>query len=195
MTEQLHTDIYGVEEQDEYMVPDYRIKDEGDAARYAYGLTETEKEIMAKKAIADAERAKWLEKIAQVDAWEQEVVTPLEEKCDYMRGLLIEFHTRTFNEADEKGQKKLKSIKLPYGITLKSRQPAVKIEVIEEKQGDYETYARENGFVKPQADKFDWAGMKKTLKAGNDGAVVVAETGEIVEFAKSIESERVFEVK
>lgn len=163
-----------------------------DAARYAYGLSETRKEIEKIEAIAAKEIARWQEKIGEVEAWRDEVLKPLREKVEYFSTLLTQFHMKEFyNAPNEKAQAKLKSIKLPYGVTLASREQQTKLEVTDETA--LLNYAKESGQVEV-VEKPKWAEIKKQLKINDDGRVFDA-NGEEVAFVKAIPQERKFEVK
>jgi hypothetical protein len=170
-----------------------KIETMDDAMRYAYGLSETRKEVDEMNRLADAEVAKWQAKIREVNAWRDSVVTPLQDKANYMSGLLLGFHVTEYYAApNEKARKKLNSIKLPYEITLKSSQPQLGYEVKDDMA--YKTFMESNGFVEDQEPKLKWGDFKKTLKISDDG-VVVTDGGEVVDFLKVVQHDRKFEVK
>jgi len=163
-----------------------------DAARYAYGLSETRKEIEKIEAIAAKEIARWQEKVSEVEAWRDEVLKPLRDKVEYFSALLTQFHMKEFyNAPNEKAQAKLKSIKLPYGVTLASREQQPKLEVTDESA--LLNYAKESGQVEV-VEKPKWAEIKKQLKINDDGRLFDA-NGEEVAFVKVVPQERKFEVK
>lgn len=168
-----------------------RIETLEDAARYAYGLAETRKEIEKIQDVAAKEIAKWQEKIQQVEEWQAEVLKPLLEKVEYFSNLLMDYHMREYyNAPNDKARAKLKSIKLPYGVTLASREMQPKLEISDE--AALLNYARENGFVEV-VEKAKWAEIKKQLTTNGDK--VVDSNGEQLEFIKVVPQERKFEVK
>lgn len=170
-----------------------RIDSLEDAARYAYGLSETKKEIEKIKEIASKERQKWEEKIAEVNAWEEDVLKPLLSKIDFFNVLLSDFHRRQFNNApNDKAKAKLKSIKLPYGVTLTSKENATQIEVVDDTS--LLEYAKAHNLVDVPAPKPKWSEIKKQLKILEDGRIVDS-AGEVINFVKAVPQERKFEVK
>ncbi|ALA07204.1 hypothetical protein SECTIM467_80 [Brevibacillus phage SecTim467] len=170
-----------------------KIETMEDAVRYAYGLSETRKEIEEISRLAQQEIEKWSAKIRQVEEWRDSLMSPLESKVEYMSGLLKAFHVSEYNSApNEKAQKKLNSIKLPYGVTLKSTQPQVSFEIKDE--ANYKAFMEASGFVEPQEPKLKWGDFKKTLTVTGDGAVVT-QNGEVVDFLKVVRQDRKFEVK
>lgn len=170
-----------------------KIETMDDAVRYAYGLSETRKEISEINRLADAEVAKWQAKIDAVNQWRDSSVKPLQDKSAYMEGLLLSFHISEYNAApNEKAQKKLNSIKLPYDVTLKSSQPQVGFEIKDESA--YKEFMESNGFAEPQEPKLKWGDFKKTLTVNENGVVVTAD-GEVVDFLKAVQQDRKFEVK
>ncbi|MGG1263876.1 hypothetical protein [Brevibacillus laterosporus] len=164
-----------------------------DAARYAYGLSETRKNIAQIEAIADSEIAIWQDKIDQVIEWRNQSIKPLQEKVDYISTLLTQFHIKTYSQApNEKARGKVTSIKLPYDITLSSRAQQTKIEVID--NDALLSYAKENNLVDIPEPKAKWNEIKKKLLINNDGRVYDP-NGEEVAFVKVTPQERKFEVK
>lgn len=164
-----------------------------DAARYAYGVSETRKEIEKIKAVATAEISRWQEQIQAVEDWQEEVLNPLMDKLAYFNMLLTNYHADQFyNAENEKAQAKLKSIKLPYGITLASKEQATKIEVVDD--AALLSYATENNMIDTPKPKAKWADIKKGLQAHEDGRVFDS-NGEEVSFAKAVPQERKFEVR
>lgn len=193
-------DIYG-EDFDDEIIKVEEAEDDGvlkvktieDAARYAYGLSETRKSIAELEAIAEKEIAKWQEKIDKVKAWLDEVTTPLKRKEEYLANQLKMFHITQYNSAkNEKEQKKLTTIKLPYGVKLQSRAQQPKFEVVNEQS--YKEYAKENNLLKIK-EEVDWATLKKNIIISNDGRALNKETGEFLDFIKVVPQERKFEVK
>lgn len=169
-----------------------KIENLEDAARYAYAVAETRKEIERIQSVAAKEIAKWQEKINEVEAWQAEVLKPLQDKLEYFNTLLIMYHMNEFNNApNDKARAKLKSIKLPYGVTLTSREMPVKLEVTDDEA--LLAYAKENGHYEV-IEKAKWAEVKKQLKVNSDGRVYDS-NGEEVVFVKAIPQERKFEVK
>lgn len=193
-------DIYG-EDFDDEIIKVEEAEDDGvlkvktieDAARYAYGLSETRKSIAELEAIAEKEIAKWQEKIDKVKAWLDEVTTPLKRKEEYLANQLKMFHITQYNSAkNEKEQKKLTTIKLPYGVKLQSRAQQPKFEIVNEQS--YKEYAKENNLLKIK-EEVDWATLKKNIIISNDGRALNKETGEFLDFIKVVPQERKFEVK
>lgn len=165
-----------------------------DATRYAYGLSETRKSIGELQEIAQKEIDKWQGKIAEVQDWLESVTAPLKSKEEYLATQLQIFHTTQFFAAkSEKEQKKLNSIKLPYGVTLKSRAQADKLEVADDVT--YKEYAKNNDLLKVKEPEVDWAAMKKNIIVNSDGRALNKETGEFMDFIKVVPQERKFEVK
>jgi hypothetical protein len=170
-----------------------KIETMDDALRYAYGLSETRKEIEEINRLADAEVSKWQGKIDAVNDWRDSSLKSLLDKVAYMEGLLLSFHISEYYAApNEKAQKKLNSIKLPYDVVLKSSQPQVGFKVQDD--AAYKAFMEENGFVEPQEPKLKWGDFKKTLKVNEEGVVVTAD-GEVVDFLKAVQEDRKFEVK
>lgn len=193
-------DIYG-EDFDDEIIKVEEAEDDGvlkvktieDAARYAYGLSETRKSIAELEEIAEKEIAKWQEKIDRVKEWLEEVSTPLKRKEEYLANQLKMFHITKYNSAkNEKEQKKLTTIKLPYGVKLQSRAQQPKFEVVNEQS--YKKYAKENNLLKIK-EEVDWATLKKNIIISNDGRALNKETGEFLDFIKVVPQERKFEVK
>lgn len=166
-----------------------------EATRYAYGLSETRNQVAEYDAIAKSEIDKWQEKIDQVKSWLEDVTKPLKEKEEYMAAQLQFFHTQQYHNAkEEKDKKKLVSIKLPYGVTLKSRAGTTAYEVTDETL--YRSYAAENKLLKPVKEPdVDWASLKKNIIVNSEGKALNKETGEFLDFIKVLPQERKFEVK
>lgn len=172
---------------------DKRIENLEDAARYAYGVSETRKEIEKINNVAAKEIAKWQEKIAEVEAWQSEVLKPLIEKLEYFNMLLTGFHVREFTNApNEKARAKVKSIKLPYGVTLASREQPVKLEVTDDDA--LLAYATAIGQIDVPAPKPKWGEIKKGLTVNKSGKVVDL-NGEVLPFVGAVPQDRKFEVK
>lgn len=170
-----------------------KIETMEDAIRYAYGLSETRKEIEKINRLADMEIEKWQAKIREVEEWRDSVIKPLQAKVDYMSSLLIAFHMEQYyNAPNEKAREKLKSIKLPYGVTLKSTQPQVNFEIKDEEK--YKKFMEENGFVEQQEPKLKWGDFKKTLTVLDNGTVITKD-GEVIDFLRVVPQDRKFEVK
>lgn len=189
--------IYGEEEIEEFETEvegGNKVQSIEDATRFAYGLTQTREEVEKYESIATTEIDKWQGKIAQVQEWLATVTDPLKSKEEYLASQLLFFHTTQYNSAaNEKEQKKLNSIKLPYGITLKSRALADKLEVGNDKE--YLQYAEENKLLKTVEPTVDWAAMKKNIIVNSEGKALNKETGEFMDFIKVVPQERKFEVK
>lgn len=149
-----------------------------EATRYAYGLAETRKSIKEFQEVAEKEIDKWRSKIAEVEEWLEAVLTPLKAKEEHLATHLQLYHINQYNTAKtEKEQKKLTSIKLPYGVTLKSRAQADKFEVADVQT--YKAYAKENNLLKPVVEPdVNWAELKKNLVVNDDGRVLDKSTGE-----------------
>lgn len=170
-----------------------KIETMEDAVRYAYGLSETRKEIEEINRLAEMEIEKWQAKIREVEEWRDSVIKPLQAKADYMSSLLMAFHMEQYYSApNEKAREKLKSIKLPYGVTLKSTQPQVNFEIKDEER--YKRFMEKNGFIEHQEPKLKWGDFKKTLTVLNNGTVITKD-GEVVDFLRVVPQERKFEVK
>ncbi|MCP8973200.1 host-nuclease inhibitor Gam family protein [Bacillus licheniformis] len=172
-----------------------KVSNLDEAARYAYGLAETRKSISELQAVADKEIAKWQEKIADVRDWLENELQPLKAKEDYLASQLQMFHINQFRSAkNDSERKRLTSIKLPYGVTLKSRAQADKFEVVNEHT--YKKFAKENGLLKaPKEPEINWSDFKKKLVVSEEGQVLNKETGECLDFIKVVPQERKFEVK
>jgi Bacteriophage Mu Gam like protein. len=178
-------------EQENEKVPN-RITSLEEAARYAYGLAETRKEIEDLEKIAESEIEFWREKIREVESWRDEITKPLREKVNYFEALLSDFHYRQYMEApNEKAQAKLKTIKLPYGITLKSTSRPTVIKPVDEEA--YKSYMKECGWVE-YSPTFKWAELKKRLHVNEEG-LVFGPDGTLLEFLVVEPQERRFEVK
>ncbi|MCZ4246937.1 host-nuclease inhibitor Gam family protein [Bacillus amyloliquefaciens] len=172
-----------------------KVSNLDEAARYAYGLAETRKSIKELQEVAEKEIENWRSKITEVEEWLRDVLTPLKAKEEHLATHLQLYHINQYNIAKtEKEQKKLTSIKLPYGVTLKSRAQADKFEVAD--VPTYRTYAKENNLLKPAVEPdVNWAELKKNLAVTDDGRVLDKSTGEFLDFIKVIPQERKFEVK
>lgn len=190
-----HEDVIDIEEIENEDQSTLKVTNLDDATRYAYGLSETRKSIAEYEEIGKNEIEKWQRKITEVQEWLDSATAPLKSKEVYLSSQLQAYHFNQFNTAkSEKEQKKLTSIKLPYGITLKSRAQAVKYEVGDETS--YKTYATENDLMKaPKEPEVDWATMKKNLVTNDDGRVLNKQTGEFLDFIKVVPQERKFEVQ
>jgi hypothetical protein len=167
------------------------------ASRYAYGVSATREDIATIQSTADAEIARWQAKIDQVTAWRDAEVAKLNRKKEYLEGKLLAYHVAQFHSApNEKAQAKLKSIKLPYGVTLKSKQTNVGLEVKadEESKKAYEAYMTSNGLTEPQPPKLKWGEAKAKFKIDDQGRVS-DENGEAIDFLKVIPSQRNFVVE
>ena len=81
-----------------------------EATRYAYGLKETIKELDEYKRIAEMEIQKWEEKIKEVNTWLEDVSKPINERINYFQILLVDYHRRTFLEANEKEQNLIENL-------------------------------------------------------------------------------------
>lgn len=186
--ESIELDIYEDHEEEQPK----RIESLEDAARYAYAVAEIRKEIENINAVAAKEIEKWTERITQVDEWRNKILKPLQERLDYFSTLLIDYHRREYENApNDKARAKLKSIKLPYGITLASREMPVKFEITDD--AALLAYAKENGFVEV-IEKAKWSEVKDNLKI-NDNGKVYDVNGEEITFVKAVKQERKFEVK
>lgn len=198
MGENLELEIYG-ENVETIEVDDFdsglKVQSIDDATRYAYGLAETRKEIKEYEEIAQRELAKWQEKIEQVQSWLEDVTTPLKNKEEYLANQLQAFHIMQYQSApNEKAKKQVTSIKLPYGVTLKSRAQQPKFDVVD--NDAYKQYAEENDYLKPPKEpEVDWAKLKKNIIINDDGRILNKETGEFLDFIKAVPQERKFEVK
>lgn len=171
-----------------------KISSIDDAARFAYGLSETRKSITELEEVAQKEIEKWQSKIEEVNAWLAEVVNPLKGKEEYLATQLQLFHINQFNSAtDDKARKKLTSIKLPYSVTLKSRSQADQLKVSDEEA--YLAFAKENNLIKDVAPVVDWAAMKKNIVVKEEGTAIHKGTGELLPFIKVVPQDRKFEVK
>lgn len=162
------------------------IKDLQEANRYARAVSSAREEIKKIEEAAAVEIKAWEDRIAQVNEWKEEVLKPLQDKLDHCSTLLMDFHMREF-EANG-----VKSIKLPYGVNLKSVQGATKIEVSDDAL--LLAYAKKVKLVNIPDPTPKWAEIKKTL-AVTAGGQVVNTDGEILDFVKAIPQERKFEVK
>ena len=187
----LNQEIYSQEEEEN--LPK-QIKTEQEAIKYAYGVNETRKEIENIQSLAESERAKWQQKIEEVNVWEEERINPLLGKLEYMNNLLKFYHMQQVEGAENDSQlNKVKSIKLPYGVTLKSKAPQTKFEITDEEK--YKEYAKENNLLQEPAEpKPKWGDIKKRFQTTDEGKVV-DEDGQVVDFVKASTPPRSFEVK
>lgn len=186
---------FSEEEQQEMGIGTHLISTLEEATRYAYGLSATREEIAERNQIADGEIARWQAKIDQVNEWRNAEVAELDSKVEYLKAKLIAFHIGQFNSApNDKAQAKVKSIKLPYGITLKSTSSRLGFEIKpdEDSKTAYEAYMQINGFTEPQPAKLKWADAKDQFKVKDDR--VVDSNGEVVDFLKIKQPERTFKV-
>jgi len=169
------------------------IKTLEEAARYAYGLSDTREKIEEIERISKLEIERWEQKIKEVNSWKEKVLDPLKGKEEYLSFLLRQFHIDQYeNASSDKEKAKLKSIKLPYGVTLASRESADQLVVTDDDA--LLQYAKDNGMVTVPEPKARWADIKKSLKANESGAVVDG-NGEVLPFISVTKSERKFEVK
>lgn len=173
--------------------PIRRIESAEEANRFAYALSETDREIRELNELAQAEIARWQAKIDSINKWHEGEVSPLLGKLSYLRQMLTNYHIEQYQSApNDKARKKLGSIKLPYGVTLKSTQPAMNYDVVDEEA--YKAYLEANGYLeKVVTEKPKWGEFKKTLKYNENGQVL-SEDGEILEFMATKQSDRKFEV-
>ncbi|QNR70394.1 host-nuclease inhibitor Gam family protein (plasmid) [Paenibacillus peoriae] len=169
-----------------------RIQDLKEAADYAYGLSETRKELEELNEVREDQIAKLKAQIDAIEEWHSTVSSPLQGKVDYFTLLLSDFHQRQYHEADsDKARKKVTSIKLPYGITLASRSQAPSLNITDD--AALLQYAKQNNAVQV-TEKPKWSEIKKTLQVHEDGRVFDA-NGEEVQFVKAAPQDRKFEVK
>lgn len=170
-----------------------KISSKEEAVRYAYGLSQTRKEIEELTAIAEAEKEKWLKKIEEVEEWYKSVIEPLKRKENYLETMLSLWHQEQYYNASEKQKKNLMSIKLPYGITLKSRAQQPVFEITDEEA--YRKYAEEHGLLKdPTPPEPKWNEAKKRLVVKEDGTIIDSETGEVITWVRAVPQDRKFEV-
>lgn len=170
-----------------------RIETFEDAVRYAYGLSETKKELEQIDDILGKEVARWQSKIDAVKEWAAQQTLPREDKIRYMEHLLKQYHEEEyFNAPNDKARKKVTSIKLPYGVTLKSVNPQTGYEIADEEA--YKQYMQDNGFAEAQEPKLKWGDFKKTVSVTDEGVPVTAD-GEVIDFLRVVQPERKFEVK
>ena len=170
-----------------------RINDLKEAADYAYGLSETRKEIAELLEVRDDQMAKLQAQMVAIEEWYSTVANPLQDKAEYFETLLSDFHQRQYQDADgDKAKKKVTSIKLPYGITLSSRSQQTQLEVTD--PDALFSYARDAGYLTTPAPQPKWADIKKTLQVHEDGRVFDA-NGEEVPFVQAKPQDRKFEVK
>ncbi len=169
-----------------------RINSPEEAARYAYALSATQEELNTLNETAESERARWQSKLADVDEWHSKESAPLLGKMSYLRQMLTNYHVDQYYSApNEKAQKKLNSIRLPYGVTLKSSQPQISYDIKDEDA--YKQWMADNGFVEQPEVKLKWGDFKKTLTTTEDGRVVNAD-GEEITFLSPVKADRKFEV-
>lgn len=169
-----------------------RINDLKEAADYAYGLSETKKELTVLEGVLDDQVSKLKAQIESLEEWYATVSKPLVSKVDYFTLLLSDYHQRTYDSADgDKAKGKVTSIKLPYGVTLSSRSLQPKLEVIDEEA--LLVYAKASGAVQV-TEKPKWADIKKQLTVTESGHVVDS-NGEPLPFIAVTPQERKFEVK
>lgn len=121
------------------------------------------------------------------------MMKPLREELAIYNEKLTKYHMDTLGAATPEEQEKLKSIKLPYGVTLASRAsaPTLKVKEDEASKKLYLEKARELGLTK---EDVKWADMKKGIEI-KGGKAVLAETGEILDFLQIDEKERAYDVK
>jgi hypothetical protein len=167
---------------------DKKINSLEDASRYAYGVSVTKEKIEEIESIANKEIERWKAKIKEVEDWRDNQVTKLNDSKKYLEYLLTDYHKRVFESASEKEQKKLKSIKLPYGVTLSSK---VKTDLKVNDNDKYVSYCMSNGFFEEVPPKLKWGQLKNTLEVVN-GNVVNCD-GEILDFIDA-KIERGFDV-
>lgn len=172
------------------------IESMDEAIRLAYALSEIHKEIKQVNALADEEIGKWQEKIKQVEEWRDQQIKKLERIQNNIQFLLIQYHREQYEKAPEKVKKRLKSIKLPYGVTLKSVQPQVSFEIVNEDK--YKQYMLENNFYEIPEPKLKWGEAKKQFKVIEDeegNLRVIDSNGEFIDFVKVNIKEREYSVK
>lgn len=163
-----------------------------EANRYAYAIKKTKKEVESIRSQAQKEIEIWQQEIQGLKEWEENQLKPLLDKIDYFETLLTDFHRRAFLNAEtEKEQNKLKSMKLPYGVTLKSFLPQSKYVVQDEDA--YVDYARQKGFIRLK-EEVNWKEMKDKLVVMENGKVIDAD-GEVINFISVEEQARKFELK
>lgn len=193
--EELVKEIYEDDDNIEVNLEDNSLKVQTieEATRYAYGLSKTREEIAKLEEIAQAEIEKWQKRIDQVNEWLESVTKPLKQKEEYLANQLRMFHIVQYNNAKtDKERNKLKSIKLPYDITLKSREQQPEYKIVDEEA--YKTYAQDHDLLKPPKEpEVNWSEFKKKIKVNNDQAID-KETGEVLNFIKVIPKGRKFEV-
>ena len=162
------------------------------ASKVAKTISDIGKQLTAHATAYEAELAQLEEKTKEIKARYDALMLPLQAELAEYNAMLTKYHRTTLENATEKEQDTLKSIKLPYGVTLTSRSKPANLKVIDENQ--YKEYARANNFLKVKED-VEWAKMKKALKVTDDGKVVDPNSGEVISFIQVEEQERVFDVK
>lgn len=151
-----------------------RVSEQIDAVAQAYD-TELKAVEVTMKAVRD-----------RYDA----MLSPLQDELRGYNKQLTEYHESTLEAATDAEKEQLKSIKLPYNVTLASRSKPAALAVSNDEA--YLAKARELGLVKEEAK---WGEMKKLLTVTEDNKVIIKSTGEVADFIEVQEQGRVFDVK
>lgn len=162
------------------------------ASKVARIISDIGKQLTAHATAYEAELAQLEGRTKEIKAKYDALMLPLQAELAEHNAKLMKYHRTTLENATDGEQESLKSIKLPYGVTLTSRAKPANLKVTDESQ--YRAYAKANNFLKVQ-ENIEWAKLKKGLKVAEDGKVFDAESGEVISFIQVEEQERVFDVK
>lgn len=146
----------------------FRIHDLGSLEWAFKRFAEAKKEVDEYEAFYMSEKQK-------LDNWLEEVQKAPKNEMAYFEGLIIEYARRQREERDKK------TVISPSGRVTSRRSPAT-IQQVDEKK--LTKYALDNEIEEAFKIELDWPKLKKMLTITDDGRVINAETGEVVEGAK-----------
>lgn len=153
---------------------------EGEQERERFQVDTAEKADWALRKLAKIRRQRQENRrlagaeIDKVKAWLAAEEERLERDEDYFLGLLADYHRRVLAE-----DPKAKTVRLPHGRLLMRAQPP-EFERDEERLLEWLDARGMAEFVRTKREP-DWQRLKPLVAATPGGAVVVADTGEVVE--------------
>lgn len=163
-----------------------------EASLVAKEVAEIGKQLAAHATAYETELAAVEQQMKAIKQKYDVIMSPLQDKLTKYNEKLVAYHCSTLDNATEAEKDKLKSIKLPYGVTLSSRAKAPAYNVTN--NDAYIAFAKTKQLVAVKED-VKWNELKKNLAKNEHGQVIYGPTGEVVDFIQIDEQERTFDVK
>lgn len=161
------------------------------ASQVAKRYNEVSKSLQALAGLYDKDLLQLEEVMKNLKTKYDTQMLPLQAELVELSSQLTKYHMDTITNANSDELDHLKSIKLPYGVTLTSRSKPANLTVTN--QDAYLAYAKDKGLVKVK-EEVEWAKLKKQLQVSGD-KVIDPETGEVIDFIETTEAERVYDIK